>query len=112
LTTDITNPLFFSDAMTVPFLDIYIDTQDAIRMFHGDVDRTVQDGAHEKMNVTPALKDALKKYIYKEKNLDSKRYDGVVMTPQNTIAEYFIDDFFNGMFSKPQAGELLQRFII
>ena len=79
---------------------------------HGDVDRTVQDGDHEKMNVTPALKDALKKYIYKEKNLDSKRYDGVVMTPQNTIAEYFIDDFFNGMFSKPPAGELLQRFII
>ena len=112
LTTDITNPLFFSDAMTVPFLDIYIDTQDAIRMFHGDVDRTVQDGNHEKMNVTPALKDALKKYIYKEKNLESKRYDVVVMTPQNTIAEYFIDDFFNGMFSKPPAGELLQRFII
>lgn len=109
--TDIKNPMFFSDALLVPYYDIYVDTQDMIRIFAGG-ERTIQDGTHLELDVSRKLKTQLKPYVHSLRNLKTKTFTFSMLKPSNTIAGYFITEFFEGMFSKPPKGELLQRFII
>jgi hypothetical protein len=110
--TDVSDPMFFSDPHVVPFLDMYVDTQDMIRTICGKFDRTVQDGTHSDLNFSKKLKDELSPYVYPVKDLELKNIREGILTPANTIAGYFITDFFNKRFNTRPSGELLQRFII
>ena len=111
--TDATRPEFFSDSSIVPFIDMYIDTQDMIRMFYGqNADRTTQDGPHISFGIDESITRRLAKYIFPVRNLEGKRLNAPFLTPENLIAGYFISGFFKGMFSEKPGGPLLQRFVI
>jgi hypothetical protein len=111
--TNANRPEFFSDSSIVPFIDMYIDTQDMIRMFYGqNADRTTQDGPHVSFGIDDSITSRLAKYIFPVKKLDGKRINAPFLTPENLIAGYFISDFFKGMFSEKPGGPLLQRFVI
>lgn len=106
------NPDFFSNSSVVPYLNMYVDTQDLIRTFVGDVERTTQSGIHGPLDIDDSIKYKLEPYVFPIKNLTNKFTSPTFMTPQNSMAGYFIKDFFGDMFSVKPGGPLLQRFVI
>ena len=113
LSTDATDPLFFSNSEIVPYLDMFVDTQDVIKMFIGGIKKANKYEIHSDMpNISISIKSHLNNYTLASGILGGKNFNSSNLKPSNILAGYFIKDFFGEMFSQKPSGNLIQRFVI
>ena len=116
--TDITNPLFFSNSEIVPYLNMFVDTQDIIRMFIGGLGQANKNQEHGvKQNLPVKLKTKLLPYMFPHagagSTLGAKHITDLgKFKPSEIMAGYFIKEFFGDMYSQKPSGNLIQRFVI
>ena len=113
--TNPTNPLFFSNSNIVPYIQMFSDTQDTIRMFIGDIERSNLKTSHnETPNMSPKIKTRLEEFMLEKipGGIFARLQEWQTIKPSHVLAGYFIQDFFQDIFQEKPNGPLIQRYVI
>lgn len=91
--------MFYMYPEIIPPFQFKYDTQDAIRMFIGGINREMQPGTHPNHNIPEVIRRQLSRYL----DYGSSVHIGptIPMEPYKVLAGYFIEDFFTRYKRKP-----------